>query len=655
MARTGSTTRALNPTPNREAGSGALATVYGRLSGSERIDAEAVRRSLDLRSAYLAERLLRALDVRGTGFASAAEFTAAAETMMVAPVDEKIRFLFRMHDHDGDGRITREEFERMVHIGMAEQRLRVVDDAPERLVEAVFSAADQDRSDELTLDEFMRMVAERPQLRDRLAANGVALLVPGRRAESKTRAQVAPGAGWSSDRVVLGVCLAWFIGANLVAFVAAFLSYRAAGANIWIQIARGCGAMINLDAALILVPMLRHFITWLRRRSIGRFLPVDDSIDAHRLVGETLMGASIVHTIAHIANIGASGKPWSTLLTGPWLTGMILFWIFVVMWVFSRKRVRRSGDFELFHFTHLLYVPFFVVALMHGPVLWMWVAVPLAGYIIERIIRKVRSGAATEIVAATPLPAGVTRIDIRRPKGFDYAAGDYAFIKIPAIARHEWHPFTITSAPEQADVVTFHVRALGNWTSALLRAAENGLGTSAVHIDGPYGAPATHIADSEHAVAIAAGIGVTPFASILRSILMRLGGGSVRIRRLHFVWISREQESFSWFAELLARLEALDTMGILDIHIYMTQGRREVGGLDLARELDREAGGGDLVTGLAAKTTFGRPDFDALLAQFSAERGVAKPDVYFCGPTALSRQLQRICGRIGLTYREERF
>jgi predicted ferric reductase/Ca2+-binding EF-hand superfamily protein len=634
---------------------GALATVYGRLSEAARVDAEAVRRSLDLESRYLAERLLGALDVRGTGFASAAEFTAAAEMMMVAPVEEKIRFLFRMHDHDGDGRITREEFERMVHIGMAEQRLRVLDDTPERMVDAVFCATDRDGSDCLTYDEFVRMVSERPQMRDRLAANGVALLVPGRRAESKARPQPKKAMGWTSDRVVVGACVGLFALANVVAFVLAFLSYRAAGANIWIQIARGCGAMINLDTALILVPMLRGFLTWLRRRVIGRYLPIDESIDAHRLVGETLMGAAIVHTLAHIANIGASGKSWSTLLTGPWLTGMILFWLFVVMWVFARKRVRRSGDFELFHFSHLLYVPFFVVALAHGPVLWMWVAVPLAGYVVERIVRRRRARVASEIVAATPLPAGVTRLDIRRPHGFEYNAGDYAFIRIPAIARHEWHPFTITSAPEQADLLTFHVRALGNWTSALLRAADDGLGASAVHIDGPYGAPATHIADSEHAVAIAAGIGVTPFASILRSILMRLGGGRVRIRRLHFVWVSREQGSFSWFAELLARLEALDTMGILDIHIYMTQGRREVGGLDLVRDLDREAGGGDLVTGLAAKTTFGRPDFEALLAQFMAERGVAKPDVYFCGPPEVSRQLQKICGRTGLAYREERF
>jgi len=43
-----------------------------------------------------------------------------------------------------------------------------------------------------------------------------------------------------------------------------------------------------------------------------------------------------------------------------------------------------------------------------------------------------------------------------------------------------------------------------------------------VYIDGPYGTPSTHIFQAEHAVLIGAGIGVTPFSSILQSIMMRL-------------------------------------------------------------------------------------------------------------------------------------
>ena len=41
------------------------------------------------------------------------------------------------------------------------------------------------------------------------------------------------------------------------------------------------------------------------------------------------------------------------------------------------------------------------------------------------------------------------------------------FVKIPAIAKFEWHPFTISSAPEQQDFFTLHIRGVGQWTNRL--------------------------------------------------------------------------------------------------------------------------------------------------------------------------------------------
>nr|XP_009665578.1 PREDICTED: NADPH oxidase 5 [Struthio camelus australis] len=44
---------------------------------------------------------------------------------------------------------------------------------------------------------------------------------------------------------------------------------------------------------------------------------------------------------------------------------------------------------------------------------------------------------------------------------------------------------------------------------------------SQCYVDGPYGTPTRRIFTSEHAVLIGAGIGITPFASILQSIMYR--------------------------------------------------------------------------------------------------------------------------------------
>ena len=41
------------------------------------------------------------------------------------------------------------------------------------------------------------------------------------------------------------------------------------------------------------------------------------------------------------------------------------------------------------------------------------------------------------------------------------------FVRVPEIAQFEWHPFTISSAPERKDAFTLHIRGVGNWTNRL--------------------------------------------------------------------------------------------------------------------------------------------------------------------------------------------
>lgn len=41
------------------------------------------------------------------------------------------------------------------------------------------------------------------------------------------------------------------------------------------------------------------------------------------------------------------------------------------------------------------------------------------------------------------------------------------FVNIPAIAKYEWHPFTLSSAPEETDYIWLHIRGVGEWTNRL--------------------------------------------------------------------------------------------------------------------------------------------------------------------------------------------
>lgn len=51
--------------------------------------------------------------------------------------------------------------------------------------------------------------------------------------------------------------------------------------------------------------------------------------------------------------------------------------------------------------------------------------------------------------------------------GFKMEVGQYVFVNCPAISQLEWHPFTMTSAPEE-DFFSVHIRSAGDWTDKLI-------------------------------------------------------------------------------------------------------------------------------------------------------------------------------------------
>ena len=128
---------------------------------------------------------------------------------------------------------------------------------------------------------------------------------------------------------------------------------------------------------------------------------------------------------------------------------------------------------------------------------------------------------------------------------------------------------------------------------------------SQVYLDGPFGAPSSDIFRAEHAALIATGIGVTPFSSILQSIMFRykerpqcsLEEVVQTLKKVDFFWINRDHKSFEWFVNLLDQLEtdqrvAVNNKGherFMEFHLYFTQALQKSDiravGLQVALEL----------------------------------------------------------------------
>lgn len=267
-----------------------------------------------------------------------------------------------------------------------------------------------------------------------------------------------------------------------------------------------------------------------------------------------------------------------------------------------------------------------------------------------------------------------------------YKPGQWLFLNVPSISRQQWHPFTITSCPFDP-YISVHVRQVGDFTRAFGDAVgagpaqakffdgtdtnimyevalENGQTMPELKIDGPYGAPAEDVFENEIAILIGTGIGVTPWASILKNIWHLRNGPNppTRLRRVEFIWVCRDTTSFEWFQQLLSSLEeqSFEAAGrpgsgteFLRIHTYLTQ-RLDI---DTAQNIVLNSVGAaiDPLTELKSRTNFGRPDFTRL---FKGMRdGVldrtylpglegnmrTKIGVFFCGPSAAAKSIKAAC------------
>ena len=144
-------------------------------------------------------------------------------------------------------------------------------------------------------------------------------------------------------------------------------------------------------------------------------------------------------------------------------TGLTLMTIMFFIFICSLPCIRRRGHFEVFYFSHLLYWAYFPIIILHAPICWKWIAAPGGIWLVDKLARmaNVNFGKGkTTIKAGAILPSTVTNLVINRPSRFNFNVGDWVFVNIPAVASHEWHPFTISSAPEVGDQITLHIQGV---------------------------------------------------------------------------------------------------------------------------------------------------------------------------------------------------
>lgn len=345
--------------------------------------------------------------------------------------------------------------------------------------------------------------------------------------------------------------------------------------------AKGAAETLKFNMALILLPVCRNTITWLRSTRLGFFVPFDDNINFHKTIAAAIVVGVILHVGNHLAcdfprlisssendyhrylsSSFGKHKPtyWDLVKGAEGITGILMVIFMAIAFILATRWFRRNliklpkpfdrlTGFNAFWYSHHLFVIVYILLIVHGILLflvhkwylkttWMYLAVPVLAYAGERTLRFFRSGFSTvRLLKVAIYPGNVLTLQMSRPPQFRYKSGQYMFVQCPAVSPFEWHPFSITSAPGD-DYLSVHIRQLGDWTQELKRvfseaceppvAGKSGLlradettkkSLPKLLIDGPYGAPAQDYRNYDVLLLVGLGIGATPFISILKDLL----------------------------------------------------------------------------------------------------------------------------------------
>ncbi|KAJ1947275.1 hypothetical protein GGF37_000577 [Kickxella alabastrina] len=255
----------------------------------------------------------------------------------------------------------------------------------------------------------------------------------------------------------------------------------------WTQVAAKSGAltgfaragmscmMVSLSAVfLFMSPTLLELF---RRTFISRYVLIEKNIHAHKIAGYSFLFWAIAHvaTYYYIFNNVSKKSNGKVTLTSKLFgsmvgkTGHAMVFLIAFMFVSAIPVVRRKF-YEVFYWMHHLFVPIIIILFVHGSAKsFQWYIIgPGAIYTIDRVYRLLRSRFANpRILSIIQHPSNVIELKFDR-RGMKFQVGQFIYLCVPSISGLEWHPFTLTSAPEE-DELSVHIWIAGDWTRKLVQ------------------------------------------------------------------------------------------------------------------------------------------------------------------------------------------
>lgn len=503
--------------------------------------------------------------------------------------DSRLQIFFDMVDKNEDGQLTEEEVKEIIMLSASANKLSRLKEQAEEYAALIMEELDPEGLGYIELWQLETLLLQK----DTYLSYSQALSYT-----SQALSQNLQGLRYKTPMQKMRTNMFYFLQDNwkriwvlslwilvmIGLFVWKFFQYKNKAAfkvmGYCLTTAKGAAETLKLNMALILFPVCRNTITWLRSTRLAYTVPFDDNINFHKTIAAAIVLGIILHVGNHLAcdfvrlersspqdyarylsDFGQPKPTYGDLVRGiEGITGILMVVLMIIAFTLATRYVRRGHiklpkpfdrltGFNAFWYSHHLLIIVYICLFIHGIELylvhkwykkttWMYLAVPVLLYAGERTLRFFRSGLfPVRLLKVAIYPGNVLTLQMSKPTQFRYKSGQYMFVQCPAVSPFEWHPFSITSAPGD-DFLSIHIRKLGDWTedllklfngvceapvpgrSGLLRADETTKKSlPKLLIDGPYGAPAQDYRKYDVLLLVGLGIGATPFISILKDLL----------------------------------------------------------------------------------------------------------------------------------------
>ncbi|CAA7026089.1 unnamed protein product [Microthlaspi erraticum] len=346
------------------------------------------------------------------------------------------------------------------------------------------------------------------------------------------------------------------------------------GDNLWEarldSIAVRLGLTGNICLAFLFYPVARCSSLL---AAIG--LTSESSIKYHIWLGHLVMALFTSHGLCYViywisTNQISQMLKWDRTGISN-LAGEISLVAGLVMWATTYPAIRRRF-FEVFFYTHYLYMVFMLFFVFHVGISYSLISLPgFYIFLVDRFLRFLQSRNNVKLISARVLPCDTVELNFSKNPMLMYSPNSLMFVSIPSISRLQWHPFTITSSsklePEKLSVM---IKGQGKWSNTLYQmlSSSRQIDRLAVSIEGPYGPSSTDFLRHESLVMVSGGSGITPFISIIRDLIYTSSTNTRKIPKMTLICAFKNCSDLS-ILDLILPITGLTTeiSSSLDIQI----------------------------------------------------------------------------------------